>query len=145
MDLSKITTYQSGVVQAAAFRNLNKHFADLLKEHNLTCMQWFVIGTIHDAGKEGIRISDLAATLQTGLPYITNTVNLLESKNMVEKRDNDSDNRIKCVTITPHFSKECEQIEKNLRSKLRKSLYQNITPEELRTYVKVLYELSRIG
>ncbi len=71
MDISTITTYQSGVAQSSAYRNLNKLFSALLKEHDLTCMQWFVIGTIHDAGDAGIQLTLLAAKLQTGLPFIT--------------------------------------------------------------------------
>lgn len=144
MDISKITTYQSGVVQSAAYRNLNRHFSELLKEYDLTCMQWFVIGTILDAGPDGIRLTDLARKLQTGLPFITNIINLLESKNMVERKENETDSRVRCVSIMPEFVAECYEIEKRLRVKLRKSIYQNITPAELKTYIKVLYQLSRL-
>ncbi|HSH55298.1 MAG TPA: MarR family transcriptional regulator [Candidatus Limnocylindrales bacterium] len=144
MDISKITTYQSGVVQASAFRNLNKHFSTLLKEHDLTCMQWFVVGTILDAGEAGIKLTDLAHSLQTGLPFITNITNLLESKGMVVRRDDEKDSRSKFVSIVPAFVPECADIERRLREKMRKSIYQNITADELRTYIKVLYQLSKL-
>lgn len=144
MELSNITTYQSGVVQAAAYRNLNKLFTILLKEHELTCMQWFVIGTILDAGPEGIKLTDLANKLQTGLPFITNIINMLESKGMVERRFKPDDNRTKFVSIQPDFVAECHEIEQALRAKLRQTIYSKITPEELRTYIKVLYQFSQI-
>ncbi len=144
MDISKITTYQSGVVQASAYRNLNKHFSDLLKEYDLTCMQWFVVGTVLDAGPDGIKLSELARKMQTGLPFITNIINLLASKDMVERRDDALDNRAKYVSIVPSFVPECQKIEERLRERLRSSIYANITPEELRTYIKVLYQLTKI-
>ncbi len=145
MDISTVTTYQSGVAQASAFRNLNKHFAILLKEYDLTCMQWFVVGTILDAGEHGIKLTDLARHLQTGLPFITNIINLLESKNMVMRRDSEKDSRTKFVSIVPEFIPSCQAIEKRLREKLRKSIYENITPEELRIYIKDLYHLSKLS
>lgn len=144
MDISKITTYQSGVVQSAAYRNLHKHFTAMLKPHQLTCTQWFVVGTILDAGPDGMRLTDLANKLQTGLPFITNIINVLESKNMVERKEDDTDSRVKCVSIVPGFEKECHQIEKQLRDKLRTTIYADITPEELRTYIAVLYKLSNL-
>ncbi len=144
MDIRKITTYQSGVVQSAAYRNLNKHFTVLLKEHDLTCMQWFVVGTILDAGPEGIKLTELAKKLQTGLPFTTNVLNLLESKNMVERQDDPKDCRVKYVSIIPSFVADCQLIEQQLRAKLRKSLYKNISREELTTYIKVLHKLSEL-
>jgi DNA-binding MarR family transcriptional regulator len=142
MDMRKITTYQSGVVQASAYRNLNKHFTALLKDHGLTCMQWFVVGTIYDSGSDGITMTDLARKLQTGIPFTTNTINLLESKGMVERKDGEKDNRNKFVSISPDFISQCESIEKDLRAKLRESIYQHITPDDLRIYIKVMYQLS---
>jgi len=142
MDISKITTYQSGVAQSSAYRNLNKLFSELLRDHGLTSMQWFVIGTIYDAGPEGIQLSHLSEKLQTGLPFITNTINLLESKGIVERKGSPTDSRAKRVSIMPDFIEECEQIEIDLRGKMRKSIYATISPADLRIYIKVLYQLS---
>lgn len=139
-----ITTYQSGVVQSSAFRALKKHTAQLLKEHDMTTMQWFIVGTIYDAGPVGIRLTDLATKLDTGLPFLTNTLNLLESKGMVQRLSHANDNRSRMVSVTPAFKKKCPGIERDLRNKLRKSLYLSITPEELSTYIAVLHKLSHV-
>jgi hypothetical protein len=66
-DLSKITTYQTGVIQSAAFRSLRKHTDACLKNHGITTMQWFVIGTILDAEPDGMRITDLSRVVDTTL------------------------------------------------------------------------------
>lgn len=144
MDLSNITTYQAGVAQSSAYRNLNKLFSAMLKEHELTSMQWFVLGTIYDAGHEGIQLTQLSTKLQTGLPFITNTINLLESKGMVQRRGSPTDSRSKMVLITDAYIPVCEKIEDDLRNKMRGTVYADISREELQTYIKVLVQLSQL-
>jgi DNA-binding MarR family transcriptional regulator len=144
MDISSITTYQAGVAQSSAYRNINKLFSAMLKEHELTSMQWFVLGTIYDSGKEGIQLTQLSSKLQTGLPFITNTINLLESKGMVERHNSPTDSRSKTVVITDDFMPSCQKIEDSLREKIRGTIYGDIDPEELKVYIRVLTKLSRI-
>ncbi len=142
--LADVTTYQSGVAQASAFRVVKHHTAHFLKDYNLTCMQWFTIGTVLDAGPEGIRISDLAKELDTTLAYMTNTINLLESRGILIKKTHQYDARTKLVSVTPSYKKTCLKIEGALRDRLREVLYQNIEHDELTTYVRVLYKLSKL-
>lgn len=142
--LANVTTYQSGVAQASAFRVVKRYTAQALREYNLTCMQWFTIGTILDAGTKGIRLSDLAKKLDTTLAYMTTTINLLESRGIVCKKAHRYDARTKLVSIENSYKKTCRVIEKDLREKLRELLYQNIEHEELQNYVKVLYKISTL-
>ena len=144
MDISSITTYQAGVAQSSAYRNLNKLFSAMLKTYDLTSMQWFVLGTIYDAGTDGIQLTQLSTKLQTGLPFITNTINLLESKNMVERRGSPTDSRSKLVVITEAFAPTCKQIEQDLENRINKTLYGDIAPADLKTYVKVLTKISNL-
>jgi DNA-binding MarR family transcriptional regulator len=144
-DLSKITTYQSGVIQSAAFRALKKHTDDCLREYDITTMQWFIIGTLLDAGPKGMRITDLSYKVDTTLSFLTNTVNLLESKGMLVRLEHASDNRARMVTVSKSFRPKCKSIERDLRAKLRKSLYSKISSDDLRVYIKVLYQLSNLS
>jgi hypothetical protein len=52
------------------------------------------------------------------------------------------DARVKIVAIAPGYKQTCFDIEVYLREKMRELFYKNITPEELRTYVNVLYKMS---
>lgn len=142
--LADVTTYQSGVAQASAFRVVKHHTAHFLKDYNLTCMQWFTIGTILDAGPEGIRLSDLAKELDTTLAYMTNTINLLESRGILIKKAHQYDARTKLVSVRPSYKKTCQKIERSLRERLREMLYQNIEHDELEIYVDVLYKLGKL-
>jgi DNA-binding MarR family transcriptional regulator len=144
VDLSKITTYQSGVIQSTAHRLLKKHTDDCLREHGLTTMQWFVVGSIYDMGDKGIRITDLAKKIDTTLSFLTHSINLLESRGILVRMSHEEDNRAKMVAVSPKFKSKCPVIEADLRKKLRKSLYSRITPEELSTYIKVLYKFTSL-
>jgi len=143
-DIAQITTYQSGIAQAAAHRATNRAVSDFLLRYGITAMQWFMIGAISDSGKAGIRLSDLTRRLDTTLPYVTNTINLLESKGMVQKVSHTGDSRIKLVSITPHYLPTIHEIEDELRDHLRVVLYDtdHISREELQTYISVLYKLA---
>lgn len=142
-DISQITTYQSGVAQAAAHRLINRVVTDYLLSYSLTPMQWFVIGHVYDCGKSGCRLSDLARALDTTLPYITNTVNLLESKGAVRKVAHAGDSRIKLVSVTPGYRQAVREIEKGLRERMREKLYgeDRISRTELQDYIHVLYKI----
>lgn len=144
LNLANITTYQSGVAQASAFRTIKRYTALALREYHLSCMQWFTIGTILDAGSKGIRISDLAQKLDTTLAYMTTTVNLLESRKIICKKTHRYDARTKLVSVHPSYKKKCRVIEHTLRKKLRELLYANIEREELATYIRVLYKINQL-
>lgn len=142
-DISQISTYQSGIAQASAHRATNRIVSDYLLEYGLTAMHWFTIGCIYDAGDKGIRLSDLTKKLQTTLPFVTNTIALLESKGFVRKVTHSGDSRIKLVSITPEYKATVEEIEIGLREHLRKTLYaeSGITRDELQDYIHVLYKI----
>ena len=105
---------------------------------------WLIIGTVLDAGKRGARITELSEKLGTTLPYLTTTINILESKHMVRRIENKQDNRSKLITVDPAFVPQCEEIEMVLRRTLRETVYAHIDPIEFRTYIKVLAQLSDI-
>lgn len=146
-DISQITTYQSGLAQAAAHRIINRVVSDFLLQYGLSAMQWFMLGAIFDAGPTGLRLSDLTRRLDTTLPYVTNSINLLESKGMVRKIAHAGDSRIKLVSIAPGYRKTIDIIEAGLRDHLREVLYgeDHITREELQTYITVLYKIGQRG
>lgn len=145
IDISQVATYQSGIVQASAHRIISRTVSDYLLKHGLTAMQWFALGTIYDAGSEGVRLSELTRKLSTTLPYVTNMVALLESKGIIRKVSHAGDSRIKLVSITPKYRKTVELIERELREHLRTNLYDTdgITREELQIYISVLYKIVR--
>lgn len=143
-DLVAISTYQAGVVQAHAHRQLQKYCDQVLERFSITKMQWLIIGTVLDAGSKGIRISDLSHKVGTTLPYLTNTVNQLEAKNILTRKYHGDDSRAKLVSVDPKFKPKCAKIEKVLRQALRESIYAGIDPKDFAIYIKVLYKLAAL-
>lgn len=141
--MSRITTYTAGAAQSAMNRLLRKFTDDCLKPHGLTTMQWFMLGIIYDAGESGISVTDLSRRIDTNVPYITNTLNLLEKKGRVERTVSLTDSRKKVVKIVADYRKKCEAIEADLRVKMREVLYANITPDELKTYLTVINKINQ--
>jgi len=146
-DISQITTYQSGVVQSAAHRLTMKLKTDYLSQYDLTAMQWFVIGFTYDAGEQGIRLNDLMKNLDTTMPFVTNIINVLELKGILQKVSDLNDSRVKIAKLNPAYRGQVEEIEAGLRDKLREELYghDSITREELKTYITVLYKITQLN
>ena len=145
IDISTITTYQVGMLQASSHRLLQKHSEDVLKQFDINKMHWIIIGTVLDAGNEGIRLSDLATKLGTTISYITTAVNLLSSRNILIREQNDADSRSKIITINESYKPVCTEIETTLREALRESLYAKIARKDLETYIKVMAQFVSLG
>ncbi len=143
--LSELKTYQVGVIQSAAMRAIKKHKDECLQPYGLTSMQWVIIGSILDAGRKGTRITDLAKMLDATMAFLTNSVNLLESKGILERIENRDDSRSRMVRVTESFVPTCDTIERELRKNLRDSIYSRLTPLELHTYIRVLYKFTELG
>lgn len=144
MDLSSIRTYHAGLAQSKAYRVLRLLMAKLLKKHDLTMMQWAVIGLVYEAGSKGVRISDLAKQVDTTLAFITNTVNTLVAKDTLVRHTDPKDSRVRIVTIAPKYARSVMVIERELRRDMREVLGSDIPLKELAIYLKVLDQLAKL-
>lgn len=142
MDFSQLPTYQVTVFQSRAHRAIRLRIEDSLRHHNLTMMQWSILGFVHEAGTAGIRISDLAKKIDTSLAFITNSINTLEAKGMVRRVGYEADNRAKLVHVTPDFKDKIAVIEEELRDHINNWFYKNIKAKDLATYLKVLRQIA---
>lgn len=143
MKQSQISTYHTAVAQSRAHRALKTHVSQFLRDHDVTMMQWSVIGLIAEAGDDGMRISDLAKCLDTSLAFITTTVNVLEAKKMVQRTTHSRDSRAKIVSLTPEFKPGVAQIEADLNKKLEEWLFPAISAADMATYIKVLDQIAK--
>ena len=142
-NLTTTTTYHAGTIQATLHRKLQKFCDDVLIPYGISKMQWMIVGTVFDYKATGIRISDLAKIVGTNLPYMTNTVNLLEQKHILKRIENHVDSRSTLVTVAPGYLPKCRKIEETLREALRTHIYADISPEDFRIYMKVMTMLAQ--
>lgn len=145
MDLRNLSTYQAGILQSSAHRALGVYVSQLLQPYGLTMMQWFVLGLVFDAGKDGARMTELTKQLDTTMSFVTNHINRLESMNLVTRKVDTKDTRVRIVTIRSNARKKVEQIEREVRQGMRQGVYSRITQDEMRTYLTVLYKLSSVN
>lgn len=143
MRVTDITTYKAAIMQSRAHRALKTHISYFLRDYGLTMMQWSIIGLVAEAGKGGIRISDLAKQLDTSLAFITTSINVLEAKGMVARGVHDQDSRAKLVRLTESFAPKVGTIEKDLADKLSEWLYATIDKKDIRTYMTVLDQIAK--
>lgn len=142
LSLSLISTYQAGVIQSQAHRKLKKEVTNFLKPHGLTMMEWFALGLIKDSSPKGLSLTKLSALLQTTLPYTTNLINGLTYKGYITRNSDKTDSRAKTLLMVPTFLESFNSIENDLRKQMRLLIYDQITPAELNTYIKVLYKIA---
>lgn len=142
MDFTQLPTYQVTVFQSRAHRAIRLRIEDSLRKHNLTMMQWSILGFVHEAGEAGIRISDLAKKIDTSLAFITNSINTLEAKGMVRRVGYEADNRAKLVHVTSEFKGKMSTIENELREHINEWFYKNIKTKDLAVYLKVLRQIA---
>lgn len=144
MNNGGLTTYQAGATQAYLNRKLQKLCDDILRPYGITKTQWLVIGAILDEQENGVRLSDLAEKLGTTMSYLTTTINLLESRDILERKSNSDDTRSKQISVADDFVATCSEIEKTLRDQLRKTIYAKVDPDEFKIYLKVMNELAAV-
>ena len=142
MKLTDTTTYQNTLTQARAHRALKTKLSLYLRPHNLTMMQWAIVGSLYRAGETGMRVSDLANQLDTSLAFVTTTLNVLEAKNIVERAHHAQDNRAKVVHLTKDFSPKVPGIEKEVATKMRDWLIPAIGLDELEVYINVIDKIA---
>ncbi|MGH7196609.1 MAG: MarR family winged helix-turn-helix transcriptional regulator [Candidatus Saccharimonadales bacterium] len=145
MDVTQMTTYQAAVIQARAHRVLKTKISYFLRDHGLTMMQWSIIGFVHQAGPQGIRISDIAHELDTSLAFITTSINVLEAKGFVKRDSHAHDNRAKLVRLTDDFQPKVAEIEKDLRKKASGWIRTAVTNDDIVTYLRVLTQIAKAG
>lgn len=136
------TSYQAAVIQSRANRVIKETLSQALREHGVTMMQWSVIGLVADAGKAGVRISDLAKTLNTSLAFVTTSINVLESKGIVYRESHAADNRAKLVRLSGAYVPKVKAIESALAKHQQAVLYSELDKQELATYFKVLKQIA---
>ena len=144
MKPSDTTTYQNTLTQARAHRALKTKLSYFLRPYNMTMMQWAIVGSLHEAGNKGTRVSDLASRLDTSLAFVTTTLNVLEAKGIVRRANHAQDNRAKIVYLTDEFVPKVDEIEKEIGTKLKEWLNQSVTDQEFVTYLGVMEKIASI-
>ncbi|MEO6729061.1 MAG: MarR family transcriptional regulator [Candidatus Dojkabacteria bacterium] len=134
-----LSTYNTGIIQAKAYRAMRITLTSGLKKYGLSMSEWALLGTIYD--KKFVKYSELADLLEVKAPLITKIVDGLIDKELVSSIKDKDDKRSKLLTVTPKALGLIPTIEKEVKERT-KNLISDITHPELLIYVKVLHSLA---
>jgi DNA-binding MarR family transcriptional regulator len=140
-NLRNVTTYRAGLLQTAATRALREHCTAILAPYGITKPEWLIIGAALGAGKKGITFKELAGQMDITINRLNSMASSLEERKKILCRNGKTLPQ-KMLLIHPEFAPDCAEIERSLRTALRASIYEKVSPLEFRIYMKVLYHLS---
>ncbi len=138
-------TYQTGITQMRAARNLALLRIAILEPYELSVIEWFLMGTAYDMqDKGGICVTDLAALFGVKTTYVTATLNTLKAKGYVATKQDRHDARVRLVHVTPKGKKATVDIEDAMQHMLRDTLGDTVSDTQYRGYVHVLDKISSL-
>lgn len=130
------TTYRAGLLQTKAYRILKQHTTKLLSQHDITTVEWAMLGLLYD-NKKGLRASALAYELGVEAPFITQIVNRIKKTAFIGQVQDAEDSRAKILQLTPKGRAFVDSTERYLRDETR-SLFRGIPFADLMTYLSVM-------
>ena len=141
MPYRQITTYQTVIAQARAYRKVRSFMDKTLSPYDLTITEWLIIGTAIDAGPTGIRISDIAKKLGVEMPVVTNLVHKATSTRWLRRIEDPEDKRARRVVMTHAGLEKACDIEGELK-KATAPWLKGISKDSLKGFFEVISELN---
>jgi len=135
--------HRVGIIQSRAARNILEFREGILKGYGLTSSEWFVLGYVRSqTRKGGIRVGDIATTLDVQSTYVTGILRKLEAKELVKWVTDKTDRRARIITTTKKGTAVCTAVETELLKQDDAWLGQ-VSDAAMRGYLSVLETLAR--
>ena len=135
--------YELGMLHMLTLRKANDFYQTALKQHDLTPVEWFMLGAIQDATPVGgIRVTDLANNFNVKTTYVTSTLNTLRTKKYVKTRLDPSDARVRRAILTSSGTKRLSNVELAIRKEITESFNGRLSAEEFDQYIHTMHKLS---
>lgn len=144
MELNHLTSYHACILQARAYRSMREFMVAQLKRHDLTMMEWALLGLVHDAGHRGVTHTAIAEAIDVGLPMVSHMVERVSAQGLVKQQQSTDDRRKKVVSLTPKGRDIISRTEKDIRSALRQWM-QPIALSDIEAYVSVMAALGDLS
>lgn len=141
--LKKSRMHELSMAQMFMARNIGNFHQGVLKEYELSSIQWLVLGVIADSTeKGGIRVTDLATSFDVKTTYITSVLNSLRAKKYVETRYDPQDARVRLAIITSTGAEQIASIEARMQKEIARLLNGVVSAQELEQYIQTLQKLA---
>lgn len=135
-----LATYEAGMLQAAAYRNLTTFMTKALSPSNITMSEWSLLGILASSGPS--RPSDIAAIMDVKTPMATRLLKSLISKELVTEIKISEDQRSKLIGLTSKGKKLLDKQEIIVRAGMRDYM-KGVDLNDLVAYLKVTAYLAQ--
>lgn len=137
---TQLATYEAGMLQAAASRNLTAFMTKALLPSNITMSEWSLLGAL--AVNECMRPSDIATLMDVKTPMATRLVKSLVEKDLIHEQPVSGDQRGKMIAMTPKGQQLLDEQEVIIRAAMREYMV-DVPFDDLNAYLRVLAHLAR--
>ena len=135
----RLRTYEAGLLQAKAHRNLTNFMSAALEPHGVSLPQWALLGLISEQGE--LRPTTIAQHLGVKPPVATALLRELKKMGLIIREKSTADNRSIVVHLTNEGSAKVSTVETELRGAMKQYL-KGIKIRELNTYIDVLTKIA---
>ena len=111
--------------------------AERLNGHDVTMMEWLLLGVVSRGKSSGLTMSEIANTLQVTLPQVTALVNKLLPLKLIKQKSANNDRRSRVVTVTSKGQLALEDANKALDTAMNQ-LLGTVPKEQLQVYLSTL-------
>lgn len=132
----KLPTYKKAMVQVVAYKRIRNILNAVLKRFELNTTQWMILGVLYESAT-GLRITDIANSLEVEVPLITRLSHSLLRAGLVENKLALSDKRTKPLALTLRGQQLVAKVEHEL-TKRTKRLEQGVSDRQVNNYFRTL-------
>jgi len=129
------TMYELCLMHARADRAMRSVVGGQLESHKLTMMEWLSMGVVASGPKDGISMTQIAATLDVTMPQVTALIGNLMEQKMIKQHVLASDRRGRQVIVTSRGKRSLAKLETEI-AKVMRQWTQDIDRDQLKSYIQ---------
>jgi DNA-binding MarR family transcriptional regulator len=135
---------EAAIALARTADQIDRAFAELLKQHRLTSTQYNVLRILRGAGSGGLACSEIGERMVTRDPDITRLLDRMERNELCVRSRDPKDRRVILTRITDKGLGLLRQLDKPVRD-LHKKVLGHMGEEQLRSLVRLLDRVRGAG
>ena len=136
-----VTMYHTCLTQSRADRALRVVIARQLEKFNVTMMEWLLMGVVCHGPKQGITMSDAAATLDVTLPQVTALTAGLTKAKLLKQKISRQDRRSRRLVCTQAGKQLLDETETSANDALKEWL-SDVPEDQLQAYLNTIEILA---
>ena len=131
-----IPSYLSGALFMKAYRLLRGNVTACLSTFDINPTGWVILGLIREA-KDGVRLVEVANSMNVKAPLVTTLVQDLIAKDLIELLPHRTDKRVKLLMLTNEGKIFMKKVETAMEKSLS-GILAGVTPADLAGFETVL-------